>query len=486
MKSREYPPVVVWVRNAFRLHDNHALHEAIQSGRPVVMAFVWDDSKENVWQLGTMSRVWLHFSLKKYSESVAKLGGRLLLRRGNPYRELSRIAEESGATTIFVNRNYEQHESDKLLKDRLIRSGYEVWDLPGNVLIEPWQVFTQAGTPYKVYTQFWNRLLQMLKAPQLLNEVEGIRWHSGKLESLGIEDYGFLPDELWWEDVIERWDVGEKAALEALDRFLGEKMFDYADKRDRPDWPSTSKLSPHLRFGELSPRMVLYRLAQSARSDHFAGYEDGAKRFLQQIGWREFAQYLMHHFPETKDEPLREQFKAFPWREDPEALEMWKRGETGFPVVDAGMRELKNTGWMHNRVRMIVASFLTKDLLIPWQEGAKWFWEKLVDADLPNNTLGWQWTAGCGADAQPFFRVFNPVTQGKRFDPDGDYVRRWVPELRNLSTKYIHQPWEAPDKALEDAAISMGKTYPMPIVDHSMARQRALAAYDMVKGVIQL
>jgi deoxyribodipyrimidine photo-lyase len=266
-----------------------------------------------------------------------------------------------------------------------------------------------------------------------------------------------------------------------LARFLGEALSGYPKNRDRPDLPGTSRLSPHLHFGEISPRQVWHAVSARTVSDPSRGVERGAEAFLRQLGWREFAHHLLHHFPETVTHPLRVEFASFPWRYDEKALAVWQRGETGYPIVDAGMRELLGTGWMHNRVRMIVASFLVKDLLLPWQGGAGWFLETLFDADLANNTLGWQWVAGCGADAAPFFRVFNPVGQGRRYDPKGDYVKRWVPELAALPTKWIHCPWQAPGEVLSDAGVTLGKTYPQPMVDHAAARERAIKAWKSLK-----
>jgi deoxyribodipyrimidine photo-lyase len=274
---------------------------------------------------------------------------------------------------------------------------------------------------------------------------------------------------------------GEKGAVAMLARFLDEGIAGYPENRDRPDLPGTSRLSPHLHFGEISSRQVWHAVTARTVSDPSRGVERGAQAFLRQLGWREFAHHLLHHFPETPEQPLREEFAAFPWRYDGKALSAWQRGETGYPIVDAGMRELLGTGWMHNRVRMIVASFLVKDLLLPWQEGAKWFLGTLFDADLANNTLGWQWVAGCGADAAPFFRVFNPMGQGRRYDPQGDYVRKWVPELADLPSKWIQCPWQAPEDVLSDAGVTLGKTYPRPMIDHAAARERALKAWRSLK-----
>jgi deoxyribodipyrimidine photo-lyase len=298
---------------------------------------------------------------------------------------------------------------------------------------------------------------------------------------LKLDDLELLPEIDWAGGMREAWTPGESGAIKALERFRKSAVADYPDGRDRPDKPGTSRLSPHLHFGEISPRQVWHKLAPGSQSGMSESDRKSAWAYLREVGWREFAYHLLYHFPHTPCEPLRPEFKKFPWRKDAKALKAWQKGNTGYPIVDAGMRELWHTGWMHNRVRMIVASFLVKDLLLPWQEGAAWFWDTLVDADLANNTLGWQWTAGCGADAAPYFRVFNPTLQGKKFDPDGAYVRRWIPELAKLDARYIHEPTKAPADALKRAGITLGKDYPKPIVDHGEARDRALAALDTIK-----
>jgi deoxyribodipyrimidine photo-lyase len=277
------------------------------------------------------------------------------------------------------------------------------------------------------------------------------------------------------------WAPGATNAAKELDRFLDDRLQDYSTERDRPDHPGTSRLSPHLHFGEISPRQIWHAVGQAARNRKSRKLDKVADPFLRQLVWREFAHHLLYHYPHIATEPLREEFGAFPWKEDAAGLHAWTRGETGYSYIDAGMRQLWTTGWMHNRVRMAVASFLVKDLLLSWQDGARWFWDTLVDADLANNTLGWQWTAGCGADAAPFFRIFNPVGQGERFDPEGAYVRQWVPELARLPAEWIHKPWEAPAGVLEAAGVQLGTTYPRPIVDHAAARKRALEALGTIR-----
>jgi len=299
--------------------------------------------------------------------------------------------------------------------------------------------------------------------------------------SVDPQDLGLLPGQDRAGGIDKAWRPGENGALVTLQKFLTGPIANYAVDRNRPDMTGTSRLSPHLHFGEVSPRRVWYETTKLVRGGGRNDASAGAESFLRELGWREFAHHLLYHFPHTAREPLRPEFSLLQWRDDPAGLDAWRRGRTGYPIVDAGMRELWATGWMHNRVRMVAASFLVKDLLVHWMEGARWFWDTLVDADLANNTLGWQWTAGCGADAAPFFRVFNPAMQGEKFDPDGEYVRRWVPEIRELPTRWIHKPWEAPADALEKAGVRLGKTYPFPIVDHFAARDRALGALAATK-----
>jgi deoxyribodipyrimidine photo-lyase len=347
------------------------------------------------------------------------------------------------------------------------------------LLFEPWAVRTQQDEPYRVFSPFWKACLARPQpeppgpAPGEISGPE--RWPA----TLRLDELGLEPSVDWAGGLRLNWRPGEAGAVDELSRFL-EVLEGYPTKRDRPDMVGTSRLSPHLHFGEVSPRQIW-----SAVSGTWRGHPAAAQSFLREFGWREFAHHLLWYFPHTPEQPLRERFADFPWRADAERLRRWQRGRTGYPIVDAGMRQLWQTGWMHNRVRMITASFLVKHLLISWREGASWFWDTLVDADLANNTLGWQWTAGCGADAAPYFRIFNPVSQGERFDPDGHYVRRWVPELGTLPRAWIHKPWEAPAHVLAAAGVAPGGNYPRPVVTHREARARALGAFELVKHQIR-
>ncbi len=471
-------PSIVWFRQDLRLDDNPAVNAAIERGGPVIPLFIWAPDDETPWQPGAASRVWLHESLGSLAEDLRAVGSRLILRIGESQAVLDQLIAETGAEAIYWNRRYEPVAiaRDKTIKATLRSRGLLVETFNGNLLFEPWEIETNNGGPYKVFTPFWKACQSRPEpepprpVPETIAAPES--WPQGEpLEALALR-----PDIPWDEGIRDAWLPGEDGAMDRLHGFAQEGAGDYPEDRDRPDLEGTSRLSPHLHFGEVSPRRVWHMLKAAA-----SGQEAAVADYLRQLGWREFAHHLLYHFPDTTDAPLRPEFADFPWADDEGVVKAWQRGKTGYPIVDAGMRELWTTGWMHNRVRMIVASFLTKDLLIPWQTGARWFWDTLVDADLANNTLGWQWTAGCGADAAPYFRIFNPVRQGERFDPDGAYVRQWVLELDGLPAKWIHRPWEAPADVLKEARIDLGKTYPQPIVDHAEARDRALQAYERIK-----
>ncbi|NND65941.1 MAG: deoxyribodipyrimidine photo-lyase, partial [Gammaproteobacteria bacterium] len=346
---------------------------------------------------------------------------------------------------------------------------------------EPDVIRNQSGSPYKVFTPFWKACCAATEphlprpAPKQLRPFDRI------LPSANLDDWQLLPtNPNWATGIAATWQPGEQSAHQRLQQFVNESMADYKEGRDRPDKSLTSRLSPYLHFGEITPRQIWHVVQPYLdRADH----EAGARCFLSEIGWREFSYHLLFHFSDFPEQPFRKNFLSFPWVKNDEALERWQLGQTGYPMVDAGMRELWHTGWMHNRIRMIAASFLVKHLLIHWQAGETWFWDTLVDADLASNSASWQWVAGCGADAAPYFRIFNPITQGQKFDPDGAYVKQWIPEIAQLSTKYIHAPWQAPAQELKDAGVKLGDNYPEPIVDHSEARQRALAAFEQAKKV---
>ena len=474
---------LVWFRQDLRLADNPALIAALGRGGPITPVFIWAPDEEGQWPLGAASRWWLHRSLGQLDASLRRLGSRLIIRQGPILETLRTLLDQTGSTAVFWNRCYEPAviERDSRVKAVLQKEGRIVKSFNGSLLFEPWTVQTQQGKPYQVFTPFWKACLATPEpappedAPTLI--VSPRRWPATlKLAELGLES---AID--WAAGFGASWCPGEVGASEHLQLFLEEALADYPVGRNRPDRMGSSRLSPHLHFGEISVRQIWSALCAQRHGQRITPPDEAIRIYASELGWREFAHNLLFHFPQTPQQPLRKEFALFPWQPDKGNLRAWQRGHTGYPIVDAGMRELWHTGWMHNRVRMIVASFLVKDLLIPWQEGAAWFWDTLVDADLASNTLGWQWTAGCGADAAPYFRIFNPVTQGEKFDPQGDYVRHWIPELNRLPSEWVHKPWEAPARLLAEAGIKLGSTYPLPIVDHREARSRALEALQQIK-----
>lgn len=474
-------PTIVWFRHDLRIEDNPALLAAAARGGPVIPILIWAPEEED-WPDGGASRWWLHQSLTKLQKILRGLHSRLIIRRGSTAEELDRIVRETRATAVYWNRRYEPQivDRDTQIKARLNVAGVEAESFNANLLFEPWTIKTGTGTPFRVFTPFWRKCLahgepeEPQPAPAKLRAP--VKWPA----PLALDELQLEPRIPWDAEMRRSWSPGATGAARELERFLADGLEGYPVDRDRPDHAGTSRLSSFLHFGEIGPRQIWHAVRRAARKRHQRKHETIAEPYLRQLVWREFAHHLLYHYPQTVTEPLRSEFAAFPWEENAAGLRAWQRGQTGFPYIDAGMRELWTTGWMHNRVRMAVASFLVKDLLIPWQEGARWFWDTLVDADLANNTLGWQWTAGCGADAAPFFRIFNPVGQGERFDPDGAYVKTWVPELAKLPKKWIHKPWEAPPDVLRTAGVELGATYPPPIVDHATARRRALEALKSI------
>jgi deoxyribodipyrimidine photo-lyase len=437
---------IVWFRLDLRLRDNPALDAAVRHGGPVIPVFIWAPEEEGDWPPGAASRWWLHQSLKALDLALREQGSRLIVRRGPSLETLRALMAESGADKVFWNRRY---EPALVAQDKQIKAQLPSENFNSALLFEPWEIKTGSGTPYQVFTPFWKTCVQRqsdIPEPTGLAKLTApSRWP----KSLELGDLKLEPSIDWTGGMRQVWEPGEHGARKALTRFLGRALDDYPEGRDRPDYAHTSRLSPHLHFGEISPRQIWQ--ATQRRPNAKAAWS-----FLREVGWREFAHHLLFHFPHTVDQPLRSEYAKFPWRDDAAGLKAWQQGRTGFELVDAGMRELWTTGWMHNRVRMVAASFLVKDLLVPWQAGARWFWDTLVDADLANNTLGWQWTAGCGADAAPFFRIFNPLTQAEKFDPEAVYRRKWIPERGT-------------------------KDYPRMIVDHGSARERALDALAVVK-----
>jgi len=441
-------PCIVWVRNDLRLHDNPALLAASKSGHPVIVCYIWSEEDQEPYPLGGASRAWLHDSLLEFS---ASLENKVILRRGRYRDVLEDLIRKTSAKTVYWNRRYEPHllARDKEIQEALTLAGINVVTYAGNLLFEPWEVATQQNRPYQVFTPFY-RNIQKMEPDKPVEPVRELKFYQKYLETESVSGLQLLTRN----PPLDIWQPGEKGAFKALDKFLHGPIDHYRLGRDYPAQEGTSRLSPHLHFGEISVRTIASRLVgeQSAF-------------FYRELIWREFAHHLLFYFPQTADEPLKKDFMNFPWRLDPEQLTLWQEGKTGYPIVDAGMRELMATGWMHNRVRMIVGSFLVKHLLLSWKQGASWFWEKLFDADLANNTLGWQWVAGSGADAAPYFRIFNPIIQGKKFDPEGAYIRHWVPELKHADNEKVH-----------------AGGYTKPIVDLKFGYMRALEAFQEMKN----
>jgi deoxyribodipyrimidine photo-lyase len=476
---------IVWFRQDLRLTDNPALAAALRRRGPVIPLFIWDQAGKGQWKLGGASKWWLHHSLSSLNHDLETLGSRLIVRSGDSADVLLQVVEQTGADAVYWNRCYEPQaiQRDSGLKEELRRRGITADSFNALLLFEPFLVKNRQGAPFQVFTPFWRQCLSLpvpeptQRRPRAGELPMPSRWPS----TLSVADLGLLPTIPWDSGLQEAWQPGERAALQRLKFFL-RRTGGYEKSRDRLDQEGSSRLSPHLHFGEIGPRQIWTALRKQAEASGVFPADRGVQKFLSELGWREFAYHLLFHFPHTPEKPLRSSFQTFPWRKDDEQFRAWSRGKTGYPIVDAGMRQLWQTGWLPNRVRMVCASFLVKHLRISWREGAAWFWDTLVDADLANNTLGWQWIAGSGADASPYFRIFAPVTQAKKFDPEGDYVRRWVPEIARLPTRFIHEPWTAPTDVLESACIRLGQTYPRPLVDHAQARQAALDAYQRMRA----
>ncbi|HCD16080.1 MAG TPA: deoxyribodipyrimidine photolyase [Rhodobiaceae bacterium] len=461
-------PVIVWFRQDLRLNDNPAFAAAIQSNAPIIPVFVDDTAYGRA--AGTTSLWWRNTSLRALAGDLKTRGLTLIYRKGDGLALMRALVEETNAATVFWNRQYEKDTiaRDTQLKSWLKENNRNGVGHVGNLFFDPWQIINKnSGSHYKVFSPFWKACLQaglpcdLSVPPAQLTAPE--QWP----ESQPLPEASAAPAT----GMDALWQPGERGALKMLDMFFENSFDGYADNRDTPGGVTTSRLSPHLRWGEISPQRIYASLGEERIDTN-----DGRK-FLSEIGWREFSYYLLYHYPDMPERCLQQKFETFPWRDAPEDLEAWKQGRTGYPIVDAAMRELATTGFMHNRTRMIAASFLTKHLLIDWREGERWFWECLADADPANNAAGWQWTAGCGADAAPYFRIFNPIIQGRKFDPDGTYTKTYAPELANLTGKVIFAPWEASSDTLSDAGISLDVDYPAPIVKHETARARALDVF---------
>ncbi len=474
--------VIVWFRRDFRLTDNPALQAAAESGYPCLPVYIHDPAAEGDWAPGAASNWWRHHSLQALGDALAERGLGLVIRHGPAGDALANLIAETGAVAVHWNRLYEPAliARDTAIKSRLRDNGVSAVSHNAALLYEPWTIRTGSGTDYRAFTPFWRACQRTQEPPAPSPEPRLTAGASA--DGVTITDLGLLPRIRWDHGLATNWQPGEKGAQRRLDRFLDDGVSAYETARDQPAINGTSGLSPHLHFGEIGPRQIrTATLSALTHADEDA--DQSAQAFLAEIGWREFAHHVLYHHPDFPDQPLNARFADFPWRADPEPLlRAWQRGETGFPIVDAGMRQLWQTGWMHNRVRMIVGSLLVKNARIPWQTGERWFWDTLVDADLASNSLGWQWVAGSGADAAPFFRIFNPIRQGERFDPQGSFVAHWVPEIAGLPAKHRHAPWQAPAGVCRDAGVQLGHNYPRPVVDLQASRKEALAAFEQIKG----
>ncbi|MFC1680556.1 cryptochrome/photolyase family protein [Pseudomonadota bacterium] len=482
--NKKYSRALFWFRRDLRLSDNPAMSMAIAEADQVTPIYLHCQQEEAPWVPGAASNWWLHHSLTDLQRNVRRLGLVLIIRDGDSSRVmLERLIADTGAAAVYWNRLYEPAvtERDSQVEEALSGAGIRVHTFNASLLNEPWEVATRENRPYKVFTPYYKSCRGGIRPERGLHAppVRG----SGNVsppDSIAIERLGLLPRGGWTDGLARDWTPGEAGAMSALDAFTGsEAPFHYPRDRDLPASAGVSRLSPHLHFGEVAPARVWFEVAQRAVIEK---REFDAEPYLRQLVWRDFAHHLLYYFPHTATEEFNPRFGRFPWRRDPALFDAWSKGMTGIPLIDAGMRQLWQSGWMHNRVRMNVASFLTKHCLIDWRDGARWFWDTLVDADLANNTMGWQWAAGCGADAAPFFRIFNPVRQGEKFDPEGDYVRTWIPELSHLGANRIHKPWDGPDPAGSLSVAGQTEYYPSPIVDLARGRNDALEAYRSIRN----
>ena len=462
-----------WFRQDLRLADNPALTEAVQQG-DVLPIYILDETHAGKHAMGAASRWWLHYSLQSLKHS---LDNKLSIYFGNPVDILNDLITRYNVQAVYWNRCYEpwRIERDTLIKAALEQKGVAVHSYNGSLLWEPWSIKKKDGTHYKVFTPFYRKGCLLAPPPrEPLAQPASASYLRDEKNTLTIEQLKLLPTIRWDKQLEPHWQIGEQAAAERFDQFIEEGLSHYKEGRNFPAKPYTSRLSPHLHFGEVSPNQLWYSVRQVADNKE-------VDHFCSELAWREFSYSQLYHNPDLPEKNLQTKFDRFPWNNNDKALHAWQRGETGIPMVDAGMRQLWQTGYMHNRVRMIVGSFLVKNLRLHWHHGERWFWDTLADADLANNSASWQWIAGCGADAAPYFRIFNPVTQGQKFDPDGEYVRQFVPELARLPNKFLFNPWEAPALVLKEAGVELGRDYPTPIVDLKQSREAALQAFQSLK-----
>ena len=466
-------PIILWFRQDLRLDDHSALIAACASGTTVLPVFIEDDAVAR--PLGQTSKWWLSQSLNALNQGLRERGAQLHVFKGDTAQILKELAHATEAVGVYWSRCYDPEYigRDSQLKSELKEIGLEAQSFTGHLLFEPWQVENKSGQPFKVFSPFWKacRAMGITRQPQAAPKA--INCYQGAMPELAWAKSDLLPFETHLNG---HWQTGETGALKRLEHFIETILTGYKDARDMPCVDGTSRLSPHLRWGEISPLRIWHTVQDAVHAERVPAKD--AEKFLAELGWREFSFQLLYFNPNLQKENLQQRFNAFPWVDDTEGFERWRNGQTGYPIVDAGMRELRETGYMHNRVRMIAASFLIKHLMIDWRHGEAWFWDQLVDADPANNTASWQWVAGCGADAAPYFRIFNPIIQGRKFDPEALYTSRFVPELNNLPVKYAFSPWEAPLDVLKTAGVDLGVSYPPPMVEHGFARERALAAFS--------
>jgi deoxyribodipyrimidine photo-lyase len=462
-----------WFRQDLRLSDNPALYHASKNSQ-VFPIYILDNENSGEFAMGSASRFWLHHSLKTLKEN---LNNNLSIYQGSPLQNLLDIIDRNNITSVYWNRCYEpwRIKRDTEIKSKLEALGISVFTYNASLLWEPWTIEKADGTPYKVFTPFFRKGCLNSKEPRKpLPKVSTSNFIVDNTPSLNLEDLSLIPAVRWDIQMESHWEIGEIGAYERLTKFIDSEIKNYKEGRNFPAKPFVSRISPHLHFGELSPNQAWY-LAKEKGSDK------NIDHFLSELGWREFSYCQLYFNPDLPRKNLQSKFDDFPWENNPKNLLSWQKGQTGIPMVDAGMRELWLTGSMHNRVRMVVGSFLVKNLLLNWHHGERWFWDCLVDADLASNSASWQWIAGCGADAAPYFRIFNPVTQGEKFDPDGEYIRKYIPELKELPNKYLYNPSEAPKEILDKANIVIGKDYPGPIVNLKASREKALDAFKSLK-----
>ncbi|MEG3767688.1 deoxyribodipyrimidine photo-lyase [Alteromonas sp. 14N.309.X.WAT.G.H12] len=473
------PTSIVWFRQDLRVKDNPALNAACDFGN-IVPVYI-DDTRLPASRIpGGVSKWWLHQSLTALNK---RLNEHLIILAGDPRVLIPALMDALSIDHIFWNRCYEPWniQRDIAIKKTILDSGKTAKSFNASLLWEPWDIQNKSGLPYKVFTPFYRKGCLQAASPRYPQAAPPRITYANMEKShkyLSIDELDYLPKINWYDGIAKTWQPGEEGAASRLATFIEDAAAEYKANRDFPSVPGTSMLSAHLHAGEISPHQIWYAL-KGAFGD---GENTGIDTFLSELGWREFAHHLVYHFPDFSEKNFNQKFDQFPWRSDDADFDKWKTGMTGIPIVDAGMRELWHTGFMHNRVRMVVGSFLVKNLLMDWRKGEAWFWDCLADADVANNTAGWQWIAGSGADASPYFRVFNPVLQGEKFDKEGAYVSQWCPELKNLPAKYIHKPWEASKAVLEDAGIRLGEDYPLPMVDLKVTRERALQAFNEIKG----